>query len=265
MRFLTLEEIQYKELEMLKWLSDICLDNNLLLYLAYGTMLGAVRHKGFIPWDDDVDVMLPRYDYDKLIVILNKMFDHKYQICSYDDNKVPLPYAKLLDKTTFILNENNVANLPANLWIDIFPVDGFPDSFIASRVSLLYSKFLRKVLRIATSNFSDSENCFKKLSKIFLFIPSRMIGPSRLRKAIDKHSKKILFSSANKVGVIFSGRLCESMDKKRWLQSEHVHFCDYSFDIPGCWDNYLKGFYGNYMILPPENNRHKHNIKVFVE
>ena len=125
---LSLAEIQKAELDIMVVFDRVARENNLKYSLCAGTLLGAVRHKGFIPWDDDIDVTMPRPDYEKLLQLNREksLWPQSLELCSFEDGTLNSPYMKLFDRTTKIVEENYSQDDVRSLWIDIFPVDGVP-------------------------------------------------------------------------------------------------------------------------------------------
>ena len=120
-----LSNVECKEVifSILKEFADFCDSNKLKYYLAYGTILGAIRHKDFIPWDDDIDVYMPRPDYIRFKTLFKERYSGaKYQLRSDQKNKVDLPFEKVMDMTTIVDTKMN--DVDHHLWIDIFPLDG---------------------------------------------------------------------------------------------------------------------------------------------
>ena len=143
MQKLNLEEIQKIELDILIYLDKICKENNIKYYLSSGTLLGAIKYKGFIPWDDDIDVVLFRSDYLKLIDVLGKN-DEKYKILSiYNTEDYYYPFAKLVDTRT-VLIENSKKIKDMGVYIDIFPIDGYITENIEKEISQL--RILRNLM-----------------------------------------------------------------------------------------------------------------------
>lgn len=123
-------EIQLKLLDMLKWFHEFCIENKLRYYALGGTMLGAIRHKGFIPWDDDIDVGMPREDYDKMIELVIDKQDEKYRLEKPLQNKdFVYQYCKLYDTSTTLV-ENTRYKTKRGVYLDIFPLDGIGLSLI---------------------------------------------------------------------------------------------------------------------------------------
>ena len=126
---INVEELKQVQLDILKFVDEYCKKNNLKYYLAYGTLLGAVRHKGYIPWDDDIDLLMFREDYEKFVTSFK---DERYKVFATEVNaKYPYPFAKVGDTTTYFEEEiKDVMDTGVN--IDIFPLDYLPEDKVKS-------------------------------------------------------------------------------------------------------------------------------------
>lgn len=124
-----LRQLQMYELNLLKTFAGICEKHHLKYYMIGGTMLGAIRHQGFIPWDDDVDIGMPREDYKKFMEIVETEIPSYMVFLNYKKDKEYLRYfSRLVDRRVEIYNDSNTDTLVENAWIDIFPLDGTPDN-----------------------------------------------------------------------------------------------------------------------------------------
>lgn len=262
-----MNDLQKVQFELLKGFTEVCNKNNLTYFLVGGTALGAVRHKGFIPWDDDIDVGMPREDFDKF-VLLQKEFDEKnYFIQTWKtDPKFIYNYAKLRDSnTTFI--EDHFASVQMNhgVWIDIFPIDGCPD------VSKDPKKFKNKVLWTWAQVFlSYLWSLRRKFSKKTFFKDLGLnivailffwgnVGHYR-NKRVDRKISKIPRKSA-----IFLGNWLGTNPKKEAMPKEIFDgvsmgiFEGMEVALPKNYDAYLSRLYGDYMTPPPADKQIGHH------
>lgn len=253
------------ELEMLKELDDFCKKNNLRYYLAGGTLLGAIRHKGFIPWDDDIDVCMPRKDYNFLIkkFINNKNIKLKSNLLNNFDR----PYSRLVAVNTIIEFEFSKSENNKHLWIDILPVDGLPESL--EDVKKIYKKcdFYRRILALTDAKLGKGETTFRKYSKYILKPLAKFYGKERCIKTIEQIASVNLYGNSKYVGIVTCGLygIGERMLKAEFEKSVEVEFEGYKFPAFSCWDSYLTGLYGDYMQLPPVEKRKTHNITVYLK
>lgn len=264
MKKLTLTDIKNCELGILIDFSQFCDKNNLCYVLAGGSLLGAVRHKGFIPWDDDIDVMMPREDYERFFKI--NECEKIFEIRSITDGSGPIPFAKLLVPDTVI--DSKYSDMPNtnSLWIDVFPIDGLPASEKQVEKIYLYARFLRKCHSITVAKFGTGTTIGKKIGKLLLYYPLKLIGSYRFAQWIDRYCQKIKFSDSEYIGGISWGYgPQERMPKKEWLERVKVEFEGHEFWAPGCWDLYLRNLYGDYMKLPPEEKRINHSMVAYVK
>lgn len=264
MRQLTLREVQLSELEILIEFDKICKKHNLKYTLSSGTMIGAVRHKGFIPWDDDIDVNMPRPDYEKFIEIFNTEADLTRFALTRDRGKdADYPFIKILDKTV-ALGKGGFEEVD-NLWMDIFPVDGLDKDDKKTTKIINKSIFYRHIITVSkykgVKYYHGKHSKFKFiLGKIF----AKMYGDKRAIKNSLKLALKIPYESAEYVGVVTWGaRLGERVPKKGFEELTELEFEGHKFKAISCWDEYLKGLYGDYMQLPPEEQRKTHSIEAY--
>lgn len=261
MKRLTLKEIQKIELDMLIELSIFCDKNNIRYYLAGGTLLGAVRHNGFIPWDDDIDVCMPRADYEKFIEEFSTI-NKNIEIRSNRLKNLSAPYTKLVDIRTIINSKYNTSNVDSHIWIDIFPVDGLPENL--EKVKIIYDKckIYRIILNLSTSVLGEGKTFFRKYVKYLLKPLAQLYGKQRCLINMEKLAAKYSYETSSYVGAITGGLygVGERMLKDEFEKSVKVKFEGYEFKTFSCWDSYLRGLYGNYMQLPAVEKRRTHDL-----
>lgn len=262
MKRLTKRDIQRHELNILIAVKEICNSHNLKFYLAGGTLLGAIRHRGFIPWDDDIDICMPRPDYEKFISLWPKM-NQIYVLKSDRLNNWDAPFTKVIDPTTQI--ESVYDERKGSLWIDVFPVDGLPSD--VKKVENVYKQcnFYRKLLMIAHARLGEGTSQIHKYGKYILKPIAKLIGTDYFSKKLEKIACQIPYESAKYVGIVTWGLygVGERMLKSEFEKEVEVEFEGYKMPAFSCWDSYLHGIYGNYMQLPPLEKRQTHDMIVY--
>lgn len=263
MRAVTTKDLQNVELGILKSLDKFCKKNNLRYSLAYGTMLGAIRHKGFIPWDDDVDIIMPREDYNKLIL---EYRDSKYYIKdALNDGAWPFPFAKCFDDS-IILDEHIHGYKAYGAYVDIFAIDGLPNA--AWRINKTYKALGWKWFVLARgfteSRISNSKYVYRKIARYCIISVCWKLRRPLLNSIIE-NAKKYSFDSSSLVGVQSIGTYGKknALNKEKLGEFISVPFEDGSFMCFSGYDYYLKQIYGNYLELPEESKRivHLHDLK----
>lgn len=258
MKQMTLEELKTTELDILTDVAEFCDKNGLKYFLAYGTLIGAVRHKGFIPWDDDIDIWMPRDDYNKFLKIY-KSKDERYCAISPYDKISRHSMAKVIDtKTVKIEDYIDYKNGYLGVDVDIFPLDGVPDNAETfkkwyKKITSYYSKYTYLVLK---PKFGMRSFIFTNLLKI------AGVKRSALMDKAQKMHKLYPYESSAYVGAIESKfNSSKNYFLKEWFDdSITVNFEDKQFKIPAHYDEILTQVYGDYMKLPPEDQQVTHHL-----
>lgn len=262
MQQLSLRETQLSELEILIEFDKICRENNLHYSLAAGTLLGAVRHKGFIPWDDDIDVMMPRPDYEKFREIFHKTANlEKFDMADDRGEKAEYPFVKLLNNDV-IVDKSGYAEVD-RVWIDVFPLDGYPADTKKALKVLKKAQLYKKV--IVVSKYENASYYHGRHSKLMFYLGrifAKLYGVRRALKNSVNHALKIPYDTAEYAGILTWGAygLGERLIKSLYEDLTQVEFEGHKFYCVSDWDSYLRGLYGEYMQLPPEDKRKAHNI-----
>lgn len=269
MQTLTLKEIQSVELEILLEFQSICKKNKLRFYLCGGTMLGAARHKGFIPWDDDVDIMMPRPDYNRLIEVAKneKLFSHQYCLYAYELGNAEYPFAKLVNMNSHIVQEYVEDESLSHIWIDIMPVDGLPER--DEEVSSLYKKMglIRKIIMLCWAKPGKATSLQKMFGKIILTPGAKLVGAKTWCLLMNSLALKNEYNTSKYVGVLTWGLYGtrEKCLREEFDKSVEVEFEGHLMPAVSCWNQYLTNLYGNYMILPPEDKRKIHALEAWLD
>ena len=270
-KLLTKKEIQKEELAILKDVIKFMDDNNLNYSLAGGTLLGAIRHKGFIPWDDDIDLLMSRNEYDKFLKLFkenNNISGTSLYVHSNELNNLNLPYTKVYNKNIFAHDERFNDKYEKYLWIDIFPLDGFSDDI--KECEKIYNKkqLYRRLLLIRKSTFNyiftNSKNIIKMIGKLFIKLLLHLLPSSYFANRITKLAKNYSYDDSRYVGNISWGYgLKERIDKKLYEELILMKFEDIKAKGYKEYDKILTEVYGDYMTLPPEEERKTHDFEAW--
>ena len=263
-----LRQLQLKSLEMALYFRDFCKENNLKFFLCGGGCIGAVRHKGFIPWDDDLDVFMPRDDYEKLSKLWEKKADtSRYSYCRPDaSHHYRNLFATITDnRTTFIKTHQADLDINHGIVLDILPLDGYPDSKMA-RVcqvfwALVYSVFCAQMVPTNHGKFVGV------LGRVLLnCVPSQKIRYKIWRFA-EKEMSKYKISDCDNITQLCSGPyyMRKKYSKVAFEKAIEVDFEGKLMPIPQGYDDYLRSAFGDYLRLPPEEKRVAHHDVVFCD
>lgn len=266
MKELSLDEIQNIELDILVEFSNFCNENKLRFYLCGGTLLGAIRHKGFIPWDDDIDICMPRPDYEEFIKKYNSE-DSRLKLFSNALGNMNVPFAKLKRLDTKIKN-NTVGDVDTCLWIDIFPVDSLPDDAREQKLIFKKAKVFRTLLSLAHSNGITGKTFLRRICSFILKPLVKLIGDKWFIDKLNSLAKKYTYGTTASVGCIVWGLYGypgEVMKRKEFEKIEIMNFCKYKMPVFSCWNKYLIGCYGDYMKIPDIDKRYTHKYRAFIE
>ena len=258
------EELKKVQLQILEVVAKFCEENQINYWLDFGTLIGAVRHKGYIPWDDDIDISMLREDYDKFMQLFN-LRNERYKFYSYENDKnFYYPYGKVLDTQT-VLYEPDESGSKISINIDIFVYDNAPSN--AKTVKKMYKKRDKyNICEVANKHSGAAKgNLLRRMAVAFLKGYVKMFPRDYFVKKMVKNAKRYSQTNTEYVGD-FMGSLtyfkCEKSVFDKFIDAE---FEGSKFKIPVGYDKLLRMVYGDYMQLPPEEQRVSHHkYKAFI-
>ena len=265
MQSLGLDECKKRELDILIALHNLCEELQLRYFLCYGTLLGAVRHKGFIPWDDDVDICMPRPDYNRLVEYC-RTHETPFRWLSHEtDKRYGYLFAKAMDKDTVLVDEvANPYGIEMGVYVDIFPLDGLGDSPEQAERAFRATRFERELLVAANwKRFFKSKThaWYYEPIRFAFFLLSRFVSMPRLIARIEKKIARFSLASS-RYGSCLCGayRNREIMETSVFSELMDMPFEGHTFKGLRAYDAYLSHIYGDYMQLPPEEKRETHHL-----
>lgn len=260
-----LRKVQMTQFEIAKEIRRVCDENGIRYFLSGGTFLGAVRHKGFIPWDDDMDMAMLREDYERFCVIAPEKLKPQFAWQDwYTDENYSLPFGKVVKRNTIYLEGKKTARLKENgFYVDVFPIDPVPED--ADRRAALAAKLLKtyrtKLMKSGYQPWIDNGVFLwkKRLGYLYYQMLSLFTNQQKLAEDYDTLA----------CSVKSSGWMCEQYPLSQPIYYEASVFAEIAeYDFEGekftgvqDYDKYLTTLYGDYMQLPPEDQReNRHQI-----
>lgn len=260
-------KIQQHLNEMLKTLTQILDQNNVPYYAVGGTLLGAVRHKGFIPWDDDVDISIPRKDYEAFIKKANTLLPNHLRLESHHTTPdFPHLFAKIYDTRTTMI-ENFTQPLIRGVYIDVFPLDG-----ISAKQSVQYKntkkmRFYIKIYRRCFTLEARSSSLIKRLThKAIVPIVKLLTTKEKILSQIENLYSQVNWEEAEYITNYFGAWRLKEVQPKSWYEKrKQFKFNDYTIWGPEKHDYVLEKLYGKYTELPPKEKRCSHHKIKFID
>lgn len=273
----SVQQMQNIEYNILKFIKGVCEKNNLHYYLAYGTLIGAVRHNGFIPWDDDIDILMPRNDYEEFVKAVEAENHPYYKLVSKETEKnftAPLP--KVIDsRIELVQNYSFIEKVILGPYVDLFILDGCGESEeqASNHFETCYKVF--KKWLIADTDFFKTANRFTALLKRILYFPIKKKGYESFLHDLSTECTVYSYEQSSYVGTLMfpstngnnkkSEFLGNVWSKKYFGEGVELAFGDEKFTVPVSYKEMLSTWYGNFMELPPEEQQlphHKYTLRI---
>lgn len=263
-------EIQLLELEILKYIINICDQNNLTYYMIGGSLIGVLRHKGFIPWDDDIDIGMPRPDYEKFIEIFKSQKKVEYSIL--DNSSSPTWFFNFIQVVNTKINiciETTKNPRYSHPWVDVFPLDGLPDDKIKRKKHInkvLYYRYLIQAANIDNQVDNNRDRPLKEriVLRIIKYLNLwRLINSKKILLKMDKHLKKYDFYQSNYAGNLLGRyREKEVVPTNYFGLPKQLPFENIKVNVPNNYHDLQTQLYGDYMTLPNKDKQVSHSITI---
>lgn len=261
-----IELLHQVDVDIAKEVLRICEKHGLKYYMLGGTMLGAIRHKGFIPWDDDIDLGMPRNDYERFLEIAPQELASHLKLVNYRTDPNYMYYiTRILDTETTVIEERiGNDNKYTHASIDIFPIDGTPNNAILRKIYYFRVMYHRALMSLCYKDSIDRKRKRSKKEKLLLWVMEhipvdKLTTPYKQKCKIDKLLRKQKVEGSKYIGNIMGAyRTREIVPAEYYGQGAMYPFEDIQMRGLSMYDEYLTYTYGDYMQLPPEESRKTH-------
>ncbi len=265
-----LRKLQLMELDILKQVDELCKQHGLRYFLLGGTFLGAVRHQGFIPWDDDIDIGMPRADFERFSQLAEENLA-PLGFVSYKNNQEHIYFhPRVYNYNSKVIDRSGVEEKETYAWIDIFPLDGMPENALVRklhgfrllfwRLMFMYSQF-DKIVNVNLKNRVWYERVLIAVGKVIKF--DKILDTHKIMAKIDKTMQKYDYETSVYAGNFMGAyKMKEVFPKKYYEETAEYEFEGMKCPAPKDYDAVLTQMYGDYMTPPPKEEQNKHSTQV---
>lgn len=264
MKNISIEELKLLQLNMLIKIDEFCRNHGIEYSLMYGTLLGAVRHGGYIPWDDDIDICMTRPNYQRFLELFNGSVEHLHVLAPEIEKSYYAPFANVYDDRTILYEKTeNHNHHDIGIKIDVFPIDGVPDNYTKYSFFLKLIRLCNFVMAMKRRKLAK-QNSIKVLLKVYITrIITCFLSYSSIQILLHKIVTRYNYSEATFVDVYLYALHCRA-PKDYFENYSDIGFEGHSFRSVAAYDKVLKLLYGDYMKLPPEEERFpKHSFDAY--
>lgn len=251
-----IDELHKHILRIVKAIDTVCDRHSLRYYIWAGTMIGAIRHKGFIPWDDDLDIAMPRPDYNKLVEHAAEWLPQPYElVCTETDSTYPLPFGKVQDASTTLIERMHLRYL-GGIYIDVFPIDGAPEGWLRRKLHFAKYEYYKRLLYLI------HRDPYKHGHGISSWIPllcRRLYTMQEVQQRIRQLLQRYDYDQCRLVADYDDGSNGTLLKSTLGTPTPYT-FEDTTLKGVADYNTYLSNKYGNYMAVPPPEQQRQHNF-----
>ena len=259
MKEIDINELRKIQIQILDNINKFCKENKINYWIDCGTLLGAIRHAGYIPWDDDIDIGMLREDYDKFLKLFNQNNTRYKLFASELDKHYYFAFGKVYDNETILYEPDEETGVKEAVYVDVFVYDNAPDDEEECQKMFDKRDLLNK-LRTAQlyPNLYDKSSFKKRFMRFFLNIYLKLLPKNYYTKKAIENSKKYMNEKTKRVGNFTSAKRMTG-DKNIFKSFVDVTFEKKKYPAPVGYDDWLKAFYGDYLKLPPKEKQISHH------
>lgn len=260
MQELTLKEMQRIELDILLTFDALCKKYGLRYYMDGGTLLGAMCYEGFIPWDDDIDLKMPRPDYERFLTLTDEFPAHIH-LEKPSKRQCEYLFTKLVDTRTLLIENPGKNEKRSGVYVDLFPMDGFPENKKVRSAHLGKLARLNTLFHYSLEHFSEMKVSSSCLTRLKGWLYERIYSPYKLYLRLEKTAKKYAYDGASTVGLLIEGNPQKECFEKIWLEpAAMLEFEGYHFPAPCGYREHLRIFYGAHIT----SEEYHHNLPMIL-
>ena len=270
---LSLQQIQQESLKVLLKIDEICKENGWRYFLFYGTLLGCIRHQGFIPWDDDIDIWMPREDFEKFSSWCE---EHEkdlkpFKLCNRKNTKnyvYAIPRFSNMEYK-YINTYERLQQFDIGVFVDIYPIDNFCSSY--KKAKELERKInIYNILYNIYVNGMEEKKIFKRMLKLVIRTIIILFKGQNWNLCVDKEIADLIYRKTTNNDLFIGDPVWKNpynyiAQRQSFTESISKSFCGYEFPVPKEYDKILTELYGDYMVLPPKDKQiAHHNYKIYL-
>lgn len=261
-----LTEVRVASKKIVEELLKICEENKIQYFALGGTLLGCVRHKGFIPWDDDIDLGFPREDYERLLTILE---NSQFRLTTYNTDPTHISYfAKLTTDEVKVIKHRGDHDVELPVWVDLFPLDGMPIDDFKRKLYIKHVMFLKLLYKFSLIDNITYDKHRGKKHNFLIWIGKtlhlhKILNYKHILDKIDRNLKKYSYTDTKYVANLMGAWSEREIFPKSFYDNSTVYqFEDIKLNGPKEYDSILTQMYGDYMTPPADDNRNHHNTEI---